>query len=72
MAHDPEAARVIEEAVGAEVVRAGEFRMRVLAAADEQVALSILDALDRHGLEIVRKGASKEGDHAKPGPAPGV
>ena len=55
MAHDPQAAEVIEAAIGAEIVPAGEFRMRVLAATDEAVALAVLDALDRHGLEVVRR-----------------
>lgn len=55
--HDPAAAAIVEEAIRAEVVMAGIPRIRVLAATDEQVALRVIHALDRHGLEIVRRAA---------------
>lgn len=53
MAHDPEAASVIEAALAAEVVHAGAFRGRILPSSDEAVALAILEALGREGLEVV-------------------
>jgi hypothetical protein len=57
MAHDSRAASVIEAAVAAEVVRAGAAGIRVVAASDEAVALAILDALEREGLEVVRRAS---------------
>ena len=58
MAHDPEAAPVIEAALASEVVRAGSARIRTLPASDEAVALVVLNALAQAGLEVVRKPPS--------------
>ena len=55
--HHPDAADIIEQAIRDEVVPAGLARIRVLAATDEQVALAVLDALDRHGLAVTEKPA---------------
>lgn len=55
LGHDPEAAAIVEAGIAAEVDRVGEYRVRVLAASEEAVALSVLDALERNGLAIVRR-----------------
>ncbi len=51
-----EAVSVIEEALRAEVVLVGTYRIRP--ATDEQIALNIIDALEAAGLEIVSKPAN--------------
>jgi hypothetical protein len=56
MAHDPEALGIIESAIAEAVVAAGQVRIRVLSVSDEALALDILNALDQHGLTIVRAG----------------
>lgn len=58
MAHDQTAIRIIQDAIAAEVVRAGLAGVRALPESDEAVALSILDALEQNGLEVVRVRSS--------------
>ena len=48
-----EAARVIEEALAAEVVVAGVMRVRP--ETDDVIALNILEALNAAGFEVVRR-----------------
>ncbi len=48
-----EAARVIEEALAAEVVVAGVMRVRP--ETDDMIALNILEALNAAGFEVVRR-----------------
>jgi len=51
-----DATGVIEAQLGAEAVLVGALRVRP--ATDEQIALSIIDALEAAGFEIVRKQSS--------------
>ena len=55
MAHDANAMQVIRDAIAAEIVRPGFVKaLRALPVSDEEVALSILDALEQNGLAVVR------------------
>ncbi|HEY1604190.1 MAG TPA: hypothetical protein VGF77_01170 [Allosphingosinicella sp.] len=59
-----DAVSVIEAAIAASVVPAGIARLRVLSDSDEQVALTIVDALETAGYRIVRAegGADSPGE----------